>query len=135
MVRAQLESTHVHEVIVTDLPTRKLGRTGVEVSVLGFGAMELRGAARSGYRARSAMQDRWESAKLDELLGGLSRIELTLRFTLPHPGLSTTIVGTRNPEHLRQNLEAAKQGPLPSELVAKIKQRLDASARSPGLPA
>ena len=29
---------------MTDLPTRALGRTGLEVSVLGYGAMGLRGA-------------------------------------------------------------------------------------------
>ncbi|WP_437965604.1 aldo/keto reductase [Sorangium sp. So ce260] len=31
---------------MTDLPTRPLGRTGVRVTTLGFGAMELRGAPR-----------------------------------------------------------------------------------------
>jgi aryl-alcohol dehydrogenase-like predicted oxidoreductase len=71
------------------------------------------------------MRDRWEQAKLDELLDGMDRIEFTLRFTLSHPGLSTTIVGTRNPEHLRANVEAAKKGPLPNELLAQAKLRLD----------
>jgi aryl-alcohol dehydrogenase-like predicted oxidoreductase len=77
------------------------------------------------------LRDRWEHAELDALLGDLSRIELTLRFTLSHPGLSTTIVGTKNPEHLKQNIEAAKKGPLPAELVLKIKQRLDAIGHKP----
>jgi aryl-alcohol dehydrogenase-like predicted oxidoreductase len=72
----------------------------------------------------SAMRDRWEQAKLDELLDGLSRIEFTLRFTLSHPGLHTTIVGTRNPEHLRENIRAASRGPLPPEVVNKAKRRL-----------
>jgi len=71
------------------------------------------------------LRDRWEQARLDELLGGLTRIELTLRFTLSHPGLHTSIVGTSKLEHLRQNIEAAKRGPLPAELVEKIKRRLD----------
>jgi aryl-alcohol dehydrogenase-like predicted oxidoreductase len=73
----------------------------------------------------NTLQDRWEQAKLDELLYGLSRIEFTLRFTLSHPGLSTTIVGTRNPEHLRANIEAAKKGALPPDIVAEAKRRLD----------
>lgn len=73
----------------------------------------------------TTLQDRWEQAKLDDLLDGASRVEFTLRFTLSHPGLSTTIVGTRNPEHLRANLEAAKKGPLPAHVVAETKRRLD----------
>jgi aryl-alcohol dehydrogenase-like predicted oxidoreductase len=73
----------------------------------------------------TTMRDRWEQAKLDELLDGIDRIEFTLRFTLSHPGLSTTIVGTRNPDHLRANIAAAKKGPLPSEVLARAKRRLD----------
>jgi aryl-alcohol dehydrogenase-like predicted oxidoreductase len=81
--------------------------------------------ARTNYMVPgTVMRDRWEQARLDELLAGLSRIEFTLRFTLSHPGLSTTIVGTQNPEHLRQNIEAAKKGPLPADVVAKVKSRL-----------
>lgn len=32
---------------MTDLPKRELGRTGLQVTVLGYGAMELRGAPRA----------------------------------------------------------------------------------------
>jgi aryl-alcohol dehydrogenase-like predicted oxidoreductase len=73
------------------------------------------------------MKDRWEVAKLDELLDGMTRMEFMLRFTLSHPGLGTTIVGTRNPDHLRDNIEAAKKGPLPPDLVAEAKKRLEAA--------
>lgn len=79
----------------------------------------------------TTMQDRWERAGLDELLDGLTRIEFTLRFTLSHPGLSTTIVGTRNPKHLRDNLEFARKGPLPSEVVAEAKRRLSQAGSAP----
>jgi aryl-alcohol dehydrogenase-like predicted oxidoreductase len=72
----------------------------------------------------STMQDRWEQARLDELLDGLTRIEFTLRFTLSHPGLSTTIVGTRSLEHLQGNILAAKKGPLPSGILAEARRRL-----------
>lgn len=80
----------------------------------------------------TTMQDRWERSKLDEVLGGLSRIEFTLRFTLSHPDLSTTIVGTRNPKHLRDNLEFAKKGPLPSDVVAEVKRRLRQAEEATG---
>jgi aryl-alcohol dehydrogenase-like predicted oxidoreductase len=72
------------------------------------------------------MKDRWEEAKLDELLDGMTRMEFMLRFTLSHPGLSTTIVGTKNPDHLRDNIAAARKGPLPPDVVAEAKKRLDA---------
>jgi aryl-alcohol dehydrogenase-like predicted oxidoreductase len=71
------------------------------------------------------LKDRWELAKLDELLEGASRVEFTLRFTLSHPGLSTTIVGTKNLDHLQANLRAAKAGPLAASVVAEAKRRLE----------
>ena len=44
--------------------------------------------------SKEVMRDYWETAKLDELLDGMSRTVCMLRFTLSHPGLDTTIVGT-----------------------------------------
>ena len=75
-------------------------------------------------RSTSAMRDEWEHAQLDELLDGMSRLEFTLRFTLAHADLDTTIVGTANPAHLRANLATARRGPLPDEVVREAKQRL-----------
>jgi aryl-alcohol dehydrogenase-like predicted oxidoreductase len=72
----------------------------------------------------ATLRDRWEQAKLDDLLDGANRIEFTLRFTLSHPGLHTTIVGTSKLEHLQQNIAAAKKGPLPPAIVEKAKRRL-----------
>jgi aryl-alcohol dehydrogenase-like predicted oxidoreductase len=71
-------------------------------------------------------RSRWEKAGLDELLDGLDPMEFTLRFTLSHPGLSTTIVGTRNLEHLQTNIAVAERGPLPADLYQETKDRLDA---------
>ena len=76
------------------------------------------------------LQDRWQQANLDQLLDGSTRIEFTLRFTLSHPGLHTTIVGTRNLEHLRANVQAAKLGPLPADVVAEAKRRLTEATAS-----
>jgi aryl-alcohol dehydrogenase-like predicted oxidoreductase len=69
-------------------------------------------------------QRRWESAGIDDLLGGMSRIEFVLRFTLSHPDLSSTIVGTSNVGHLRSNVAIAEKGPLPADLYEKAKTRL-----------
>jgi len=58
---------------------------------------------------------------------GMSRMEFTLRFTLSHPDIHTTIVGTGKVAHLQENLEAAKKGPLPAQVYAEAKRRLDAA--------
>jgi aryl-alcohol dehydrogenase-like predicted oxidoreductase len=73
-----------------------------------------------------AAQDRWEAAKLDELLDGMTRHEFVLRYTLSHPALSSTIVGTSKLEHLQTNIEIASRGPLPDDLYAEAKRRLEA---------
>jgi aryl-alcohol dehydrogenase-like predicted oxidoreductase len=79
----------------------------------------------------ATMRERWEQARLDDLLNGMSRLEFTLRFTLSNPDLDTTIVGTRDAGHLRDNIAAALKGPLPEDLVREAKQRLDeASSRA-----
>jgi hypothetical protein len=51
-------------------------------------------------------------------------MEFVLRFTLSHPGLSTTIVGTSNPVHLASNIGVAEKGPLPADLYEEAKKRL-----------
>jgi aryl-alcohol dehydrogenase-like predicted oxidoreductase len=71
-------------------------------------------------------QRRWELAGIDDLLDGMSRHEFVLRFTISHPGLSSTIVGTSRVEHLESNLELVARGPLPPDLYAEAKRRLPA---------
>jgi aryl-alcohol dehydrogenase-like predicted oxidoreductase len=67
---------------------------------------------------------RWEASGLEDLLDGMDRSEFVLRFTLAHPGLSTTIVGTSNPDHLAANVAIAEKGPLPADLYEEAKRRL-----------
>jgi len=71
-------------------------------------------------------QRRWDSSGLEDLLAssGLTRMEFVLRFTLSHPGLSSTIVGTANLAHLNGNIAVAQRGPLPAGLYAEAKKRL-----------
>ena len=79
--------------------------------------------------------DRWqkfEQASLDELQEeGESRTAFMLRFTLSHHQLDTTIVGTMNPQHLQENLQAVLRGPLPPDVYDEAKRRLDAVGSSP----
>lgn len=69
-------------------------------------------------------QRRWEASDIEELLDGMSRHEFVLRFTLSHPGLSSTIVGTSDIGHLRSNVAIAEKGALPEELYEAAKARL-----------
>jgi aryl-alcohol dehydrogenase-like predicted oxidoreductase len=85
-------------------------------------------AGRSYYMvSNETMRDFWDSANLDELLDGMSRTAFMLRFTLSHPDLDTTIVGTSSIEHLRANVAVAAEGPLPDDVVSEAKRRLDAA--------
>jgi aryl-alcohol dehydrogenase-like predicted oxidoreductase len=74
--------------------------------------------------AEGVGQRRWEDSGVEEILGAMSRLEFVLRFTLSHPGLSSTIVGTANPDHLASNVAIAEKGPLPPELYGEAKRRL-----------
>ena len=69
---------------------------------------------------------RWADSDVNGLLDGMSRQEFVLRFTLTHPGLSSTIVGTSSLDHLRSNLEIAAKGPLPADVYEEAKRRLPA---------
>jgi aryl-alcohol dehydrogenase-like predicted oxidoreductase len=71
-------------------------------------------------------QRRWQASGVDDMLdeAGMSRMEFVLRFTLSHPGLSSTIVGTANPGHLAGNIAVAERGPLPDDLYTEAKKRL-----------
>jgi aryl-alcohol dehydrogenase-like predicted oxidoreductase len=75
-------------------------------------------------------QRNWESSGIEDLLAeaGLGRHEFILRFTLSHPGLDTTIVGTANPAHLAGNIATAEAGPLPADLYQEAKKRLPGPA-------
>ena len=75
-------------------------------------------------------QRNWETSGIDDLLdeAGIGRQEFILRFTLSHPALSTTIVGTANPAHLASNIAMAEKGPLPSDLYEEAKKRLPGPA-------
>ena len=75
---------------------------------------------------------KFDQAKLDELLEeGESRTAFMLRLTLSYPHIDTIIVGTKDPEHLSENVDAALRGPLPAGVYAEVKRRLDAVGLRP----
>jgi aryl-alcohol dehydrogenase-like predicted oxidoreductase len=95
----------------------------------GIGTIIRGGVARGEAGVGLGSQERWkrfEEAGLDELVQpGESRTTFLLRFTLSHPYINTTIVGTLYPEHLQENIEAAMRGPLPSTIYQEAKHRLE----------
>ena len=98
-----------------------------EAAAHGAGTVIRGGVARGEPGAGTGDEDVWaayERADLDALADGASRSEFMLRFTISHPALSTTIVGTLNPDHLAANVAAVKKGPLPDDVYAEAKRRL-----------
>jgi aryl-alcohol dehydrogenase-like predicted oxidoreductase len=113
----------VHENLIT-----KAGEAGAGVIIRG-------GVARGEPGSGRGSGDAWgtfEKANLDELRDeGESRTAFLLRFTLSHPHCHTTIVGTMNPEHLAENVATAEKGPLPDDVYAEAKRRLDEAGERP----
>ena len=52
---------------------------------------------------------------------GMTLPEVALRFILASPVVSTTIIGMRKPDHVRQNVATSDAGPLDASLMAKMK--------------
>jgi aryl-alcohol dehydrogenase-like predicted oxidoreductase len=48
--------------------------------------------------------------------------EMALRYILSEPAVSTTIIGMRKPEHVRQNIEASDAGALDPNLLQELKK-------------
>lgn len=106
-----------------------------EAAQKGAGIIDRGGVARGEPGAGLGSPDRWkifEAAKLDELRAeGESRTAFLLRFLLAHPHIHTTIVGTLNPDHLRENVAVAEKGPLPPDVYEEARRRLDAVGERP----
>jgi aryl-alcohol dehydrogenase-like predicted oxidoreductase len=102
-----------------------------EASRAGAGIIIRGGVARGEPNEGLGSVDRWrvwDAANLDDLLEkGESRTAFLLRYTISHPDMDTTIVGTLRPEHLEENLRAAEAGPLSAEVYAEAQRRLEAA--------
>jgi len=95
---------------------------------------KLRGAAKGAPtegKQDGVQWDRWQQVALADLLDGMSPMEFILRFTFTHPDLHTNIVGTINPAHLQHNVDVLRQGPLPADVYAEAKRRLQAAGSIP----
>jgi aryl-alcohol dehydrogenase-like predicted oxidoreductase len=89
----------------------------------------IRGGAAKGAPSEGKQEGnrwaRWQHARLDDLLEDMTPMEFTLRFTFSHPEMDTNIVGTINPAHLQDNINALLKGPLPPATYMEAKRRLE----------
>jgi aryl-alcohol dehydrogenase-like predicted oxidoreductase len=53
--------------------------------------------------------------------------QIALRFAIHHPGVSTAVVGTTSPVNAAANLDAVAKGPLPLDVVEKIRSAFRAA--------
>jgi len=84
------------------------------------------------YRTQYDEWNYFNQAGLDDLLEEReSKTSFLLRFTLSHPELNTTIVGTANLEHFKDNISTANKGILSEEIYSEAKRRLDLIGISP----
>ena len=113
-----------HEAIITTA-----AETGSGIVIRGGAA---KGAPAEGKQA-GLQWERWQAAKLEDLLGDMTPMEFILRFTFTNPDLDTTIIGTANPAHLRANVEILQHGPLPADLYAEAKRRLGIAGSAPAV--
>jgi len=63
--------------------------------------------------------------RVDELKAivpaGMTLPEMSLRFVLTEPTVSTTIIGMRKLEHVRQNVAMSDAGPLDPALIRELR--------------
>lgn len=101
----------------------------------GIGTIIRGGVARGEPGEGTGLEDKWAKfgeAKLDELREeGESRTTFMLRFTLSHPDVHTIIAGSQNAAHLRENVQAARKGPLPGGVYEEAKRRLASAGLTP----
>jgi aryl-alcohol dehydrogenase-like predicted oxidoreductase len=103
-----------------------------EASQAGAGIVIRGGAAKGGPgKEEGDFWAAWQRVGIDDLIGDMSRMEFILRFTYTNPDLDTTIVGTINPAHLQDNINALLKGPLPAELYEEAKRRLAVAGSAP----
>ena len=57
-----------------------------------------------------------------EVPAGMTMPELALRFILSNPAVSTIIPGMRKAAHVRSNVAASDAGPLPPDLLARLRE-------------
>lgn len=71
-------------------------------------------------------QARYEASRISELFeAGETRNDFLIRYALSHPAISSLVIGTRNIEHLDEDIKAVEKGKLSNEVYEEAKRRLN----------
>src|SRR5262245_12389825 len=92
--RSTLAMEERHE--MSDLPKRQLGRTGLQVTMLGYGAMELRGAP----RGRDVTESQAEAILHAVLDAGINYIDTSIDYGLSEERIGRYIASRRSEYYL-----------------------------------
>jgi aryl-alcohol dehydrogenase-like predicted oxidoreductase len=77
--------------------------------------------------------EQFKVSRVEELFEpGETRDQFFIRYALTHPGLSNALVGTKQLSHLEDDIKAAEKGPLPADVYAETKKRLNFAGVIPG---
>ena len=77
--------------------------------------------------------ERFDVARLGELFEeGETKQDFFIRYVLTHPAVASTVIGTRNINHLEANIKAAEKGKLKREIYEEAKRRLNFAGAIPG---
>jgi aryl-alcohol dehydrogenase-like predicted oxidoreductase len=119
-----------NEEVITAL--RRAGKAVAARGVTGRGAPAKGWATRPIGTADGEVQQLWQRAGLDDVLGGMSRIEFMIRFAISNDNVDVALVATTDQDHLAADIGYAMKGPLPGELYQEVCQRLTAAGGGPG---
>lgn len=97
------------------------------INATGAGVIVRGGTARAAQakRTKDSLHAPPADLALDDLLDGDNLQGFLLRFAMTRAEVSTVIVGTASPEHVRENAKAAARGRLPEDVYAEALRRLD----------
>ena len=71
-------------------------------------------------------KERFEVSRVSELYEqGESKDQFLIRYALSHPGLSNLLVGSKQLSHIEANIRAVEKGPLPADVYAEAKRRMN----------
>lgn len=78
-------------------------------------------------------QAKYEASRISELFDeGEDRNSFLIRFALSHPSISSVVIGTRNVEHLIEDVKIGEKGKLSQEVYEEAKRRLNFAGIIPG---
>nr|WP_224090959.1 aldo/keto reductase [Arthrobacter sp. StoSoilB13] len=105
---------------------RSLENTLPLINATGAGVIVRGGTARAALAKRTVDSQRASpDLFLNDLLDGDSLEGFLLRFVMTRAEVSTVIVGTASPEHVRENAKAAARGSLAVDVYAEARRRLE----------